>query len=474
MRIRANVARSDTLVFFGATGDLAYKRIFPALQSMVKRGELTVPVVGVARSGWTLADLQARARDSVCQHGGLDEDAFPRLLKLLAYVDGDYGDATTFHALKKALRGAQRPAHYLAVPPSFLPTVVEQLARAGCAPPGARVIVEKPFGRDLESARVLNQALLGAFDESRIFRIDHYLGKEPVRNLFFLRFANSLLESVWNRDHVESVQITMAERFGVQGRGAFYEQTGAIRDVVQSHLFQVLAHLAMDPPLRTDPESLRDEKVKVLKAVRALEPHEVVRGQYCGYREEPGVAPESQVETFVALKLHVDRWPWQGVPFYIRAGKQLEATSTEVLVRLRRAPQILGNRPVGNYLRMRLSPDTQGAIGLNVMDPDEKGTGQCIELLASPQFGAGPNEAYERLLSDAMAGDQTLFARQDYVEEAWRIVDPVVRAGTPLYRYEPGSWGPKEAASVSPAGGWHGPQLNGASSPRSEWPPGQR
>jgi glucose-6-phosphate 1-dehydrogenase len=449
---------SDALVFFGATGDLAYKKIFAALQAMIRCGHLDVPVIGVAKAGWGIEQFRERARDSLEKHGGVDEAAFKKLAGLLRYVDGDYKDPATFQSLRKELGAAEHPAHYLAIPPVLFPLVVEQLGKSGCAK-GARVIVEKPFGRNLESARALNETLLSNFTESAIYRIDHYLGKEAVQNLVFFRFANTFMEPVWNRNYVESIQITMAEDFGVQGRGLFYEEAGAIRDVVQNHLLQVLVNLTMEPPAVMDSESIRDEKVKVLKAIPALRPDKVVRGQFNGYRKEKGVAPNSQVETFAAVQLEIHSWRWHGVPIFIRAGKCLPVTCTEATVWFRRPPAIFAaTPPPPNYLRFRVSPNVTIALGAMGKKPGEEMVGEPVELVAAHHSSGEEMDAYERLLGAAMKGDATNFAREDYVEEAWRIVDPVLGATVPVHEYQPGTWGPSETGKVlAPPDGWVDP-----------------
>jgi glucose-6-phosphate 1-dehydrogenase len=456
----AATEQSDALVFYGATGDLAYKKIFPALLAMVKHGHLNVPVIGVANAGWTLDQLRARARDSIVNHHVFDESAFAQLSGLLRYVDGDYNDPATFDAIEVALADAKRPAHYLAIPPTLFGTVVSQLGRLRCGH-GGRLILEKPFGTDLASARELNRILHSLFPESAIFRIDHYLGKRPVNNLVVFRFANSFMEPVWNRHYIDSIQITMAEDFGIRGRGAFYDRTGAIRDVIQNHLFQVLSHLAMEPPVRTDGESVRDERVKVLKAIPPIKATEVVRGQFRGYRNEKDVAPESMVETFAAVRLTIDSWRWQGVPFYIRAGKNLPVTCTEVIGRFRKPPTKLPDDQVTqNYFRFRVNPEMTIAVGATVMAAGEGMKREQVEMVATHHPPGGEADAYELVLADAMAGETAVFARQDYVEEAWRIVDPVLKAATPLYEYESGTWGPREVDHVvRPAGGWENPSV---------------
>jgi glucose-6-phosphate 1-dehydrogenase len=452
---------SDAFVFFGATGDLAYKKIFPALYAMVRRSGLAIPIIGMARAGWTLERLRERARDSVQAAGDFEPECFAKLCALLHYVDGDYADPNTYARLRKALGLATRPIHYLAIPPSLFASVVQGLAKSGCAD-NARVIVEKPFGRDLPSAQALDRTLHEVFAEQSIFRIDHYLGKEAVQNLLYFRFANTFLEPVWNRTYVKDVQITMAEEFGVQGRGGFYEEVGAIRDVVQNHLLQVIALLAMDAPVGHESQAMQAEKLRLFRAMRPLDRKEVVRGQFRGYRDEKGVAKDSQVETFAAVRLHIDTWRWADVPFYIRAGKCLPISATEVIVNLRRPPLAIfdsSQTMPTNYFRLRLSPEVVIGTGALVKRNGEDMRGEPVELIARHQSQA-EKSPYERLLGDAIRGDTALFTQDDSVEAAWRVVDPVLKDPLPVVEYDPGSWGPEVAAEIVDGDEvWHNPQI---------------
>jgi len=452
----AGMVTSDALVFFGASGDLAYKQIFPALQRMVQREDFSVPIVGVAKAGWTLEQFKARARDSIAQHGGVDEADFSKLAGLLRYIDGDYRDPATFESLRRELGSSQRPLHYLAIPPALFAVVVEALGSSGCAQ-NARVVIEKPFGRDRASAQKLNATLRSVFAEEAIFRIDHYLGKEAVEQLLFFRFANAFFEPIWNRNYVESVQVTMAENIGVTGRGRLYEELGAIRDVLQNHLMQVIAFLTMEPPTAIYPESLRDEQVKVFRQVPPLEVQAAVRGQYAGYRNEPDVDPNSQVETFVAVRLGIDSWRWSGVPFLIRAGKRLPAKITEIRVKLRRVPISRGPQDP-NYVRLRLDPDFAIKLGVRIKQPGAELTSMPAELSFVSMDRSGELLPYERLLTDAMRGDPLLFVREDAVEAAWAVVEPILGQTLPLRTYADGSWGPSEADELaSDVGGWYNP-----------------
>ena len=443
--------KSDALVLFGATGDLAHKKLFDTIQALYRRGVLEGPVIGVAKSGMTRDEVIARAREGITTYGrGVDEEAFKKFANGFQYVDGDYGDASTFESLKKALGNAQRPIHYLAIPPVLFGVVTKGLKAAGCLE-NARVVVEKPFGRDLASAEELNMILHEVLDEKQVFRIDHYLGKEATQNVLYTRFANAFLEPVWKRNYISNIQITMAESFGVEGRGKFYDETGCLRDVIENHLMQVVGFLCMEPPFWPDMERVRDEQVKLFRSIRTITPNDIVRGQFEGYLQEPGVAPHSRTETFAAVRVFIDNWRWQGVPIYIRAGKHLPVSATEVRVQFHRPPDVVFTEeqaPFHDFVRFLFSP----RIG-------ERMVGEPVELKVVDQQ---PDEMtpYERLIGDAIRGDQALFARQDVVEEGWRIVEHIISNSGPVHTYKKGTWGPEEVNEVLlPSGGWHGPRV---------------
>jgi glucose-6-phosphate 1-dehydrogenase len=459
---RMSTSQSDAFVFFGATGDLAYKQIFPALQGLIKNEGFNIPIIGVAKAGWDLDHLKARAKDSLEKHGGLDEAAFEKLMSQLRYVDGDYSDAATFTELRSVLGDAKAPLHYLAIPPSLFGTVAENLAKSGCGE-NARIVVEKPFGRNLETAIELSNTLHQFFAEKDIYRIDHYVGKEPVQNIVYTRFANPIFEPLWNRNYVRSIQITMAESFGVQDRGAFYDSVGCLLDVVQNHLLQMTATLAMDPPTGEDHDAMRDRKSEILRTIRPLTCDSIVRGQYIGYRDVPGVAHGSTVETFVALKLEIDCWRWAGVPIYIRAGKNLPVTCTEAVIEFKRPPRETFGEMIPNtsaHMRFRVGPDVAIGLGVRVKTPGESMIGHDVELDLHSVPG-NDTPPYERLLGDAWRGISELFSRQDIVEAQWRIVEPVLGFTAPYYAYEPGTWGPDESNQLIGADGpWLDPVVD--------------